>query len=119
MAEQRQPYKGNPFRSWLRLGFKARDGSVHTLDLVADTGCPLAFVLRPDYMTRLTFGKTSNLDSNFGGMTGGWLRLYSPEIGLVEFVEGFGSTSAAATVAKDHPDFVGLVGLPILRLGEY
>jgi len=119
MAEQRHPYKGRSIRSWLRLGFKAPDGSTHQFDFVADTGCPLAIIIRADLMARLTFSKTTNLDSNFGNLRGGWLRLYSPEMDFVEFVEGYGSDAAAAAVAQDHPDFMGLVGLPILRLGEY
>jgi hypothetical protein len=34
-------------------------------------------------------------------------------------VEAFGSDEAAAAATRSHPDFVGLVGLPALRLAEY
>ncbi len=42
-----------------------------------------------------------------------------PEWGLVEYVQGFANASIGAAAMVDHPTFVGLVGLPILRLGEY
>ena len=70
-------------------------------------------------MARIRFSVTTNLSSNFGSLRGGWLRLYNPEINLVEFIEGYGNDDAAKAMAQDHPDFVGLVGLPLLRLGEY
>lgn len=117
MAEQRNPYRGG--RPWLRLGFRASDGAVHYLDLVADTGSAAQIVLRADRLTALRFLPLPDRPSNFGTMTGGLLRLYTPELGLVETILGYGNDRIAATAARSHPDFTGIVGLPLLRLGEY
>ena len=117
MPEQRYPYRGP--RPWLRLGFMAADGSVLYLDLVADTGSPASLILREDLFDRLVPEPTRDRAGNFGLLRGGWLRLYNPELGLVEFVEGYGNDDAPRRVARSHPDFAGLVGLPVLRLGEY
>ena len=117
MAEQRNPYRGP--RPWLRLGFQARNGSVRHLDLVADTGCPVPVILRPDLMDILRVGPAPARDSNFGRLVGGWVRLYAPELGVVELVRAYGNDRAPAMVARTHPDFAGLVGLPVLWLGEY
>lgn len=117
MAEQRNPYRGN--RAWLRLGFKAGDGSVHRFDLVADTGSAGGIILRPDLLTTLRFLPLADRPSNFGTMSGGWLRVYNPELGIVETVLGYGNARLAATAARADPNFVGVVGLPLLRIGEY
>jgi hypothetical protein len=37
---QLNPYKGTTPRSWVRLRFRAPDGSLHERELVADTGSP-------------------------------------------------------------------------------
>lgn len=117
MAEQRNPYRGS--RPWLRLGFRASDGVIHRLDLVADTGSAAQIVLRIDLLTALRFSPFPNRPSNFGPMVGGLLRLYEPALGIVETVVGYGSDRLAAIAARSHPDFVGVVGLPLLRIGEF
>jgi hypothetical protein len=89
------------------------------LDLVADTGCPVGVILRADLFHALRYGTVPDIESNFGMLVGGWLRIYLPAWGLVELVRGYGNDKAASDVKLEHPDFVGLVGLPILRLGEY
>jgi hypothetical protein len=117
MAEQRNPYRGP--RPWLRLGFKAPDGSTHRFDLVVDTGSPAGLIIRSDLMTLLTHRALRSRSSNFGELTGGWLRLYAPELAVVEFAIGYGNDRAAEIVARSHPEFVGIIGLPLLRIGEY
>jgi hypothetical protein len=103
----------------LRLGFLAPDGSTVPLDLVADTGCPYEVILAPDVFERLRLADAAGVTANFGDMTGGCVRLFTPGLGLVEFITAFGSNELARHVRNDHPDFAGLVGLPILRLAEY
>lgn len=117
MAEQRNPYRGA--RPWLRLGFKATDGAVRFLDLVADTGNAAQIILRADLLIALRFLPLPPRPSNFGPMVGGLLRLYNPELGVVETVLGYGNDQLAATAARSHADFVGVIGLPLLRVGEY
>ncbi len=75
MAEQRNRYRGS--RPWLRLGFRAADGSVCHHDLVADTGSPAGLILRPDIMDLLRFYPYPDRNSNLGTLFGGWVRLYS------------------------------------------
>jgi hypothetical protein len=71
-------------------------------------------------MTLLAFRPHGNKNSNLGELVGGWLRLYNPELdGFVEFIVGYGNARAAEIAARSHTDFVGVVGLPLLRLGEY
>ncbi len=119
MSEQRNLYKGDPPRPWLRLAFLDKDGSRVEVDLLADTGCPYEIVLAPDLFSKLCIRLTTEVTANFGPMNGGWVRLYTPELQLVEFVLAYGNADIAAHVANDHPDFVGMVGLPVLRMLEY
>lgn len=117
MAEQRNPYRGS--RPWLRLRFRTFAGAVRHLDLVADTGSAAQIILRTDLLVALRFLPLPERPSNFSPMIGGLLRLYNPELGVVETVLGYGNDRIAATAARSHPDFVGVVGLPLLRIGEY
>jgi hypothetical protein len=117
MAEQRNAYRGK--RPWLRLGFKATDGEVHHLHLIADTGSAAGVLLRTDWFMAVRHKEAITRNTNLGELISGWVRLYNPEIGLVEFVRGFASDKAAEIAANSDPEFVGLVGLPVLRLMEY
>jgi hypothetical protein len=119
MSEQRNPYKGNPIRPWLRLSFLARDGTTHTVELLADTGTPVGVILSPELFDQLVVCFTRAVRSNFGPMRGGWVRLYSRDLGLVELIEAFRSEEAVRAAARSHPDFAGTVGLSVLRLAEY
>jgi hypothetical protein len=116
-GEQRNAYKGD--RAWLRLKFRARDGAVRELDLLADTGCPRAVILSEDALAELNWWPTPAIDSNFGPLNGGWVRLATPELGLDEHIQGYTNAEVIALAKRSSPDFEGLVGLPVLRLGEY
>jgi hypothetical protein len=70
-------------------------------------------------MDLLRFLPYRNRVSNLGTLLGGWVQLYTPELGVVETVLAYGNASGAELAARAHPDFVGIVGLPLLRLGEY
>jgi hypothetical protein len=61
----------------------------------------------------------SGINTNFGPLTGGWLELSMPELGLTKQIRGFGSDQVLQTVQGDSPDCTGLVGLPLLRMVEY
>jgi len=87
--------------------------------LVADTGSAAPILLKPELMTILSHERGKDRTSNLGKMIGGWLRIYCPELGLVEFTRGFGSEKAFELVQSCDPNFVGLVGLPTLRMTEY
>lgn len=119
MPEQRNPYRAG--RAWLRLGFMATDGSVRQLELVADTGSPAAVILREDLFAQLVHDwvPTRDRTGTYGTQRAGWLRLYSPELDLVEFVLGYGNDETARTAGRSSIHFAGVVGLPVLRLGEY
>jgi hypothetical protein len=119
MSEQRNSYKGRPPRPWLRLEFLARDGTRLRLDLLADTGSPYGLIVGRQVFNRLLLSDTNAINTNFGPMLGGWVRLHTTELGLVEFVQAYASDSVADAVAHDHPDYQGLVGLPVLRLAEF
>jgi hypothetical protein len=57
--------------------------------------------------------------SNFGRLKGGYLRLAMPDFALTQTIVGYGSDAVLNAVQKSHPNYDGLVGLPLLRLVEY
>ena len=117
MAEQRNRYRGP--RPWLALDFRAVDGAVYRHELVADTGNPAGFILRTDLMNALRIIPWRNRQSYFGLLEGGWIQWYNPDLGIVELVIAYGNDNVAALAARNHTNFVGIIGLPLLRLGEY
>lgn len=119
VAEQKNPYLGNTPRPWLRLRLLDTYGQAVEVSLVADTGNPYSIVIAEDLFDRLVGIPGRNIVSNFGPMRGGWLRIAMPELGLDRLVLGYGNQLVATAVGSNHATFQGLVGLPILRLGEY
>ena len=143
MAEVRTTYKGRSERAWLRLGLRDVYGAVELFDLVVDTASPMAMILRPDVFDRFVRWPGKEELSNFGPLPSGWFQLDVPSIvlsqpvrgykssqvaeinrrtdagDLLKRVRGYTSSQVAEIAAKSHPEFAGLVGLPILRLGEY
>ena len=118
MSEQRRPYRSR--RPWLEFTFLTPDGLRADVDLVADTGYPFDFILCPelyDLLVRADLGIVPK--TNFGDLPAGLVRMYMPEIGFVESVRALRSDRVGAILEREHPTFVGLVGLPVLRLGEY
>jgi hypothetical protein len=116
--EQRSAYRGSPPRPSLFVGFKRADGR-HDLQLLADTGNPCAIVTSQAIMTSLSHRSAPDVISNFGLLTGGWLRLFMPEFGVDHEFIGYGSDAVAGATTKSDSDFEGLAGLPFLRLLEF
>lgn len=112
-------YKGTNPRCWVRLRFAAADGSLHERELLADTGCPCAIILGTADLSILLRAPAAAINSNFGQLTGAWLELHMPELGLTQQLAGYGSDAVLQAVQLDTPDFAGLAGLPLLRLTEY
>ena len=119
MIEQRNSYKGHPLRAWLKLGFLDRDGNQIDMDLLVDTGSSHGVVIRKELFEKLVLRTTRRIRTNFGEMQGGWIRLRSTELGLVEMIEGFGSDDMARSAMRSSLDFAGVVGLPVLQMMEY
>lgn len=119
VAEQRNPYMGTTPRPWLRLRFLDPTDNPLELTLVADTGCPHAAIMGQDLLDQLVRMPGRIIASNFGSLNGGWIRLAMPDFGLDLDILGYGNPQVSLAVASDHPSFQGLVGLPLLRLGEY
>ncbi len=118
-SAQRNPYKGSTPRCWIRLRFAAAAGSLHEREFVADTGSPCAVILGQADLSLLSRASAAGMRTNFGLLTGGWLELHMPELGLTNAILGFGSDTVLQAVQSDHSDFAGLVGLPLLRMVEY
>ena len=116
---QKNPYMGRTPRPWLSVPFRNSAGVVHTVKLIADTGCPQGIILAPEWFDSLVTTRFASIRTNFGVMDGGWLHVFDPESGFVELVRGYSSATVAHHALTSHTDFAGLVGLPILRLGEY
>jgi hypothetical protein len=115
---QRNPYKGTTPRSWVLLRFAVADGSLHEREVVADTGSPCAVILGLTDLALLLRATGTGINTNFGPLSGGWLELSRPELGLTNQVLGYGSDQVLQAVQQDSPDFAGLAGLPLLRMVE-
>jgi hypothetical protein len=116
---QRNPYKGDPPRPWIRLQLRAVNGSVQQLDLLADTGNPFPIVISEAHWLQVNQGVTQGVLTNFGLMPGGWVEVVIPELGFDELVTGYGNDAVAASTQASSPDFGGLIGLPLLRMMRY
>ena len=119
VREQRNPYKGSPFRAFLRVELIALDGSAIELEVLADTGNPCAIVVASSNMQRCKRRAAPDKNTNFGVLEGGWLRLRISAIGLDELVLGYASDAVVAATQQSSPDFEGLGGLPLLCQAEY
>jgi hypothetical protein len=67
----------------------------------------------------LLHATAAGTNSNFGPLTGAWLELRMPELGLVKQILCFGNDQVFQALQLESPDFVGLVGLPFLRMVQY
>jgi hypothetical protein len=94
-------------------------GTASDFDMLADTGNPFAVVVSAANLARLRSRVAPNVTTNFGALTGGWLRVLIPGIGFNRQVIGYGSDAVVAAARASSPDFSGLVGLPLLRMMEY
>ena len=119
MLEQRNPYKGSPPRPWMRLTLVASDGATRDLEVLVDTGNPCALIVDSAALLRFNLGVTPGLNTNFGVLDGGWLRVQIPALGFDASVLGYGSDAVAQAAQASHSDFEGLAGLPLLRMLEY
>lgn len=86
---------------------------------MVDTGSDDAIVLRKSAFDLITHGIASSYFSSWGFMLGGWLDIDMSACGLVQRVHGYSNYNLSVGVAASDPNFMGLVGLPILRLAEY
>ena len=82
--EQRNPYKGDPPRSWVKVEFEKADGTGNiTKQLVADTGWPLEATISKENMRKLKLANGEDVPkTNFGKQEGGWVCIKVPELGL-------------------------------------
>ena len=117
--EQRNLYRGTPERPWIRLRLIAPSGQGKNMTLVADTGSPFAIVIALSRLKRFLHRSGPRVETNFGDLTGGWVRVAIPGVGLDTLALGFAGDEVVETVRRDSPDFDGLVGLPLLRMMDY
>lgn len=117
--EQRNRYRGNPEAAWLRVSIIAADGSALDLDLLADTGNPCPVIIGTRAMAQASLIPGPVVNSNFGTLVGGFVRVVIPDIGFDKQLLGFASDPAVTAVQAEDPGFEGLIGLPLLRLMEY
>ncbi len=118
-VEQRNPYLGAAPRAWLRLRFLDLSDTPVELTLIVDTGCPYAVIIDAVVLNQLRRVLAPPEVSNFGPMTSGWVRLAMPDFGIDQDILCYGSPTIESAAAADDPSFQGLVGLPVLQLGEY
>jgi len=96
MPEQRNPHHGTPPRAPLRLRLVGADGSSTEKELLADTGNPYALIINSREMQRLRLLNGADVNTNFGLLEGGWLRVVIPEISFDRQVFGYGSDEVVA-----------------------
>jgi hypothetical protein len=118
-SEQRNPYKGLPPRPWFRLHLDAADGTDVAVELVADTGNPCAIVVSMAIMAKVKLRAAPDVQTNFGLLEGGWLRIIMPDLSLDQEIEGYASDAVVTAAKNSSSDFEGLAGLPFLRLLQY
>ena len=118
-VEQRNIYKGQPARAWLRLQLVSADGEVRELDFLVDTGNPCAIIVDTETMQSLRLRESTSTESNFGSLDGGWLRIAIPELAFDVRTLGYANDSVVNVVKRSDFRFAGLVGLPLLRMVQY
>lgn len=118
-AEQRNIYKGEPARAWVRLELVSANGWIREMELLVDTGNPCAIIIESATMQSLRWRESIETGSNFGPLEGGWLRIKIPELGFDVKALGYANDSVVSVVKRSDPGFGGLVGLPMLRMIEY
>ena len=92
---------------------------MHEREMLADSGSPCAVILGQTDLALLLRATTAPMSTNFGPLTGAWLEVHMPELGLTQPILGYGSDAVMQAVQSDCPDFAGLAGLPLLRMVEY
>jgi hypothetical protein len=117
--KQRNVYRGEPARAWLRLELISASGRVLELEVLADTGNPCAIIVDTATMEALRWRESIRTESNFGPLEGGWVRIAIPELGFDVKTLGYGNDSVVNVVKRSDQAFGGLVGLPLLRMLEY
>jgi hypothetical protein len=118
-SEQRNVYRGEPARAWLRLQLISPDDRVHEVELLADTGNPCSIIIDVATMQSLHWRESVSADSNFGPLQGGWLRIAIPQLAFDVKTVSYANDSVVDVVKRSDPGFAGLVGLPLLRMLEY
>jgi hypothetical protein len=77
-------------------------------------------LLRPDFLDCSGNRPLPNRPSNLGTPPRRLGQAVPPEFdGLVELSSGTAATRRLSMAARSDPGFVGVIGLPLLRLGEY
>jgi hypothetical protein len=86
---------------------------------LADTGNPCALIEAKDILGHFNLGLVPGMNTNFGPLEGGWMRVRAPAVGFDEDLIAYGSDAVAEAAAASHSDLEALAGLPLLRKFEY
>jgi len=119
MPEQRNAYQGSPPRPWIRLVVRDADGGSYEVSVLADTGNPCALIVGSKVLAQFNLGLAPGMNTNFGPLDGGWLRVQISDLAFDENVLAYGSDAVVEAAQASHCAFSGLAGLPLLRMLEY
>lgn len=114
-TEQRNIYKGEPARAWLRLQLISVDDRVRELEFLVDTGNPCAIIVDTGTMQSLRWRESITTDSNFGPLEGCWLRIAIPELVFDEKTLGYANDSVVNVVKRSDPS--NNILLPLRQVG--
>ena len=117
--QQKNPYKGEPERPWIRVRLATATGTFFELELLADTGNPCALIIGDAHMAIAKIRDATDVKSNFGALKGGRVRIAMPALGIERVVVAYSSDAVSKAVKASHSDFDGLAGLPLLRLAKF
>ena len=115
----RTPYKGRAPRCWLPVRVVSERGDFLQFHALVDTGCPFALVVTSAVFDEFSYDEAVSIKNNFGWQEGGWFIVEIPEISFRTEIIGYRNDSMVSVAQRSHPSFQGVLGLPILRLGEY
>ncbi len=119
MPHQRNIYKDEPARAWLRLQLNRRVGDSVEREFLVDTGNPCALIISQSLLGEMLWRESFAVDSNFGPLGAGWLSVTVPEAGDEFKILGYANDAVVQVVQRSDSAFDGLIGLPLLGLLRY
>ncbi|NLX99870.1 MAG: hypothetical protein GXY83_27550 [Rhodopirellula sp.] len=106
-SQQRNIYRGEPARAWVRVQLIGTNGRSREVDLLVDTGNPCAIIIDKATMHSLRWRASLSADSNFGPLEGSWLRIaileFAFDVKTLGYPDSYGKPTAQETWQSRYP----------------